>query len=160
MKTLAQDLAYQGILVRRYARILTGSQDAAVDLWTHALEGLRHDLRAGTASVRLGTFRTLSRVYNESSPAPATPLGMQAYLLAVLEAFSEADIATILDVAPARLNELLDQGAHAIQSKDADRVLILCDEIFLAEDVTVELQGYNYCVVGRSHSFRHAHELA
>jgi hypothetical protein len=56
-------------------------------------------------------YRTLTRLFN-ADPSPSTPTSRQAYLLTAMEAFSNADAARVLDLAPAQFDKRVARTAN------------------------------------------------
>lgn len=169
---LSSKIATQLPYLRRYARVLTGSQALGDSLVRELLEASLEDaeLRADISASRVRLFAAFSRVYgvtgrglgvdpiDQSAEAATvasrlervTPRARQALLLNAVEDFSFADVAEILDCTEAEARALVDQAAEDIAEDSRTDVLIIEDEPLIAlqlEDLVTEL-GHH--VVGRA----------
>jgi len=160
-------------LLRRYARALTGSQ-ASGDAYVAAmLEALLQDpsLLEEKHGPRVGLFRLFTQIWNSVSlnettdkgAAPVaseqrlsslTALARQAFLLLSLEAFSEDEVAHILDTDVTHVRELADTAGRELAAEIATDVLIIEDETFIAMDLEslVKNLGHNVIGVARTHT--------
>jgi len=158
--------------LRRYARALTGNQNAGDAYVSAVLEALVADPSSlpDGEDPRVGLYRIFTRVWNSVSvnntrdgndaqlPAEAriaklTPLPRQAFLLMSLEGFSEDETARVLDVDLAALRALLDEAGQELAGEIATDVLIIEDEPLIAMDIEglVERLGHNVLGVARTH---------
>jgi len=144
---------------RRYARALTGSQEAGDGLVASALrEGLP------PLPPRLALYAGVTRL----APAPAVPAHganlsprhRQLLLLTALEELSLADAATVvgvpLDVAETELGE----AREALRSAAATDILVIEDEPIIAMDVRQLVEACGHHVVGVAASEAQAVRLA
>jgi len=140
--------------LRRYARILTGSQQLGDGLVRELLEAalIDSDLRADLSRSRVGLFTAFSRIANslESTLAAgggsrnleqatvanrleqANPVARQALLLEAIENFSHAEIAEILDLDEDEVAGLINEAAEAVEEGGRTEVLIIEDEPLIA----------------------------
>lgn len=142
--------------LRRFARTLTGNQEAGDAYVATLLEGLvatpsdfATDLPARVSlyhrflrvwnSVRLtgdgaqdgkGSLATAERRINSISSLPR-----QAFLLVAVEGFTAAEAATILEVSEKDVESLLDIAGQEIAHQVATNVLIIEDELLIAMDL-------------------------
>src|SRR5215470_12303941 len=128
-QTVAQHVPY----LRRYARALTGNQALGDSYVTATLEKLvkePHRLSEVTQS-KVELFRTFSTIWNSTklgsgaeqvvdmTPADRrlaqiTAMPRQAFLLVSLEAFSEDQAATILNVDKQTLKDLVEESGREL----------------------------------------------
>src|SRR5262249_45005241 len=78
---------------------------------------------------------------------PTMPLARQATLLVTLEAFSVADAARILGVAPQRVAELMRADGVTPADHPAD-VLVICTDSLVALELIWTLEGLGHRIVG------------
>jgi len=168
-QTLAQHLPY----LRRYARVLTGSQQSGDAYVAATLEALIEDPSVLGPSVdsRVGLYRLYTKVWNTvplngsrnqlERDAPAaerlasmTPRPRQAFLLVSLEGFSEEDAAKILETDVLTIRALVEESGRELAQEIATDVLIIEDEAFIALDLEglVESLGHQTIGVARTHS--------
>jgi CheY-like chemotaxis protein len=157
-------------LLRRYARALTGSQQAG-DTYVRATleaaladESLREDIGAGRvplyrAFTALWTSSAARLEYAESVPASqesaaserlqaVTPLSRQALLLTTLEDFSVDETATILALDPDEVEDLVRAAVAEIDRESATRVLIIEDEPLIAMQLEDLVRGLGHEIAG------------
>lgn len=168
-QAVAQHLPY----LRRYARVLTGSQQSGDAYVVATLEALIEDPSVLETSVesRVGLYRLYTKIWNtvplhgERNPlerdAPAaerlanmTPRPRQAFLLVSLEGFSEEDAAKILETDVLTIRALVEESGRELAQEIATDVLIIEDEPFIALDLEglVESLGHQTIGVARTHS--------
>jgi CheY-like chemotaxis protein len=82
-----------------------------------------------------------------------TPMSRQAFLLCSVEAFSQSDAATILNVDVSELDALIDAAGREIAAQVATDVLIIEDEPMIAMDLEsiVEGLGHRVTATARTH---------
>ena len=169
--SLADQIAGHLPSLRRFSRLLTGSQQAG-DLavarllevivadpsvfpslpprvalyhaFVNAFTSRLEDSRAQEASLGKTAARSL---------AALTPKARQAFLLVSVEEFSKAEAAQILDASPARIEQLLKEAGSEISRQIATDVLIIEDEPLIAIDLQRLLTdlGHRVTSVARSH---------
>ena len=168
-QAVAQHLPY----LRRYARVLTGSQQSGDAYVAATLEALIEDPSVLETAVesRVGLYRLYTKVWNTvplhgaRNPiewdAPAaerlanmTPRPRQAFLLVSLEGFSEEDAAKILETDVLTIRALVEESGRELAQEIATDVLIIEDEAFIALDLEglVESLGHQTIGVARTHS--------
>jgi len=175
-QTVAKYLPY----LRRYARALAGSQgsgDAYVAATIEALLKEPH-LVSAPANPRMALFRLFTTIWNSlavngvadpldgtSTPVDRrlshiTPRPRQAFLLVSLEGFSESEAADILDTDVATLRQLVEEAGREMATEIATTVLIIEDEMLIAMDLEVLVEGLGHRVVGTARTHAEATALA
>ncbi|QKG70430.1 response regulator [Erythrobacter mangrovi] len=161
---IARNLPY----LRRYARALTGSQatgDAFVRATLEAAladDGLKQSLGDGRVPLYRAFNQLWASAYMEvpetvgGNPADdfaqerlrtITPLNRQALLLTTLEDFSIEQAGEIMDLAPERIEQLVQEAVAEIDRESATSVLIIEDEPLISmqlEDLVTAL-GHEVC---------------
>jgi DNA-directed RNA polymerase specialized sigma24 family protein/CheY-like chemotaxis protein len=171
--SLADSIAPHVPHLRRFARLLTGSQSAGDGAVARVLQVIAADPSAfPDLPPQLGLYqyflRTFTRRYRDSGPRPGgligdtaartlaalTPEGRQAFILVTVEGFSAADTAQILEVSERRVGQLLNEAGAEIGKQIATDVLIIEDEPVVALDLKHILEGLGHCVVAiaRTHA--------
>jgi DNA-directed RNA polymerase specialized sigma24 family protein len=131
---VAQHVPY----LRRYARVLTGSQASGDSYVATTLEALVKEpkLLTRAAHPRIALYQVFSRIWNsvevnvgadravnlmpaERHLGQITAMPRQAFLLVSVEGFSEEDAAAILDVDQKRLQELVDESGRELAAQIA-----------------------------------------
>jgi CheY-like chemotaxis protein/DNA-directed RNA polymerase specialized sigma24 family protein len=162
--SLAESIAPHIPHLRRFARLLTGTQragDAAVERLLQAVAAdpsIFPDL-----APRLGLYQcflsTLTRRSRDDGPAPGllgdtaarslaalTAEGRQAFLLASVEGFSQAETAEILEKSAQQIGQLLKESGDEIGRQIATEVLVIEDEPLIALDLKRVLEGLGHSV--------------
>ena len=156
--------------LRRYARILTGSQSLGDGLVRELLEAALADgaLRADLSKSRARLFAGFTRIWNSvgrtlpsgrewpeveqesvaSRLGEAKPLARQALLLEAVEGFSVSEIAEILDVAEADVSAMIAEAAQAVEAGGRTEVLIIEDEPLIAFQLEEIITGMGNRVAG------------
>lgn len=155
--------------LRRYARILTGSQKLGDGLVRELLEAALADstLRAALSESRVSLFQAFSRIYRSMGDAlPAddlaageeqtvsnrlhrvTPEARQALLLQAIEDFSVDDIGRILDRDPEDVSVMIEDALAAIEAAGRADVLIIEDEPLIAFQLEELVREMGNQVVG------------
>lgn len=167
--TLADNVAANLPLLRRYARALTGSQATGDAFVRQTLEAALADagLKAELAEGRVALYRAFNKVWSATSLEAVeegevagyhegavqdrlravTPLARQALLLTTLEDFTYAEAGSILDRSENDVAELVREAIAEIDRETATDVLIIEDEPLIAmqlEDLVTGL-GHNIC---------------
>jgi DNA-directed RNA polymerase specialized sigma24 family protein/CheY-like chemotaxis protein len=157
--------------LRRYARVLTGTQTAGDAYVAATLEALVKEpslLNAG-GRLRVELFRLFTRIRAseyvdraihtgvkpaEQGLANLTPLPRQAFLLLALEGFREEDAAHILDCDVATLRRLVNDAGHELAADVPIDVLIIEDEVLISIDLEVLVENLGHRVIGvaRTHA--------
>jgi DNA-directed RNA polymerase specialized sigma24 family protein len=162
--SLAESIAPHVPHLRRFARLLTGSQaggDAAVE---RALKAVAADPSVfPRLPPRLGLYQcflsTLTRRQREMGPSPEllggtaarslaalTPEGRQAFFLVSVEGFNHRETAQILDIPERRVATLLAESGAEIGRQIATDVLVIEDEPLIALDLKRMLEGLGHRV--------------
>ena len=159
--------------LRRYGRALTGNQASGDAYVAATLEALIEDpsVLDSAASPRVALYRLFTRIWNSvdvnhaTDPLPKglpveqrlsniTPNPRQAFLLVVLEGFSESDAAQILETDVPTLRQLVEESGRELAAEIATDVMIIEDEPFIAMDLEglVESLGHRVLGVARTHA--------
>jgi len=168
-KTVAQYVP----LLRRYARALTGSQNAGDAYVAASLEAMIADpsVMDEERGPRVALYRLFTKIWNsisingataasetrlpgEQKLANITPQPRQAFLLVALEGFSESDAARILDTDVVTLRSLIEESGRELAADIATDVLIIEDDSFIAMELEglVESLGHRVLGVARTHA--------
>ncbi|MBS0520192.1 MAG: response regulator [Proteobacteria bacterium] len=166
--------------LRRYARAVTGSQQRG-DEWVRLCAEVavrQPDLMAGMADTKLGVFALFHRLQqpfgglDKSSEASTVsgrvkesltemaPLQRRVLLLTVLEGFTVADAAYILDIDVETAERSLEEARRELQRVASVRVLVIEDEAVIALDVADIVRSAGHEVVGVAATEKAAVELA
>ena len=157
--------------LRRFARSVTGSQDAGDAAVVSTLEAIVADpglLDAGLAP-RVALYRAFLDVLNASAPyrnggsgdAPRhsalhaaerklqtlAPKARQAFLLVAVEEFSPAEAARAMGVSEAQLQAYIDEAGRDIARQVATDVVIIEDEPLIALDLAEVVSSLGHRVV-------------
>jgi DNA-directed RNA polymerase specialized sigma24 family protein len=155
-------------LLRRYARAVSGNQQSGDRYVAATLEALIDDpslIEVSGPRARVSLYRlfttiwnsiTLNQVtdgYQEKLPtdrrlAHMTPWTRQAFLLVMLEGFSEDEAAQILDVTDDTITDLLEQAGRQLAADIATDVLIIEDEPFIAMEIEELVEKLGHRVIG------------
>ncbi|MBT2189002.1 response regulator [Sphingobium nicotianae] len=161
---IARQLPY----LRRYARILTGSQSLGDGFVRELLEAALADPQVREqVSTRVGLFAAFTKIYagagaqlevsGAGTPEDATvasrlelvtPRARQALLLSSVEDFSAAEIAEILDCPEADVPALIDSAVEEIDAGSRSDVLIIEDEPLIALQIEEIVTSLGHNVVG------------
>jgi len=163
---IARQLPY----LRRYARILTGSQSLGDGLVRELLEAALADeeLRNQISQSRVGLFSAFSAIYAATGeqlavlePASGeaaavashrlevvTPLARQALLLGAIEDFSTGEIAQILGVGEDEVQAMADSALREVEEGSQSDVLIIEDEPLIALQIEEIVTSLGHKVVG------------
>jgi CheY-like chemotaxis protein len=170
--SIAAIVAPQLPYLRRYARALSGRQDAGDQYVMAVLETLvaQPDALRTDVDARVGVFRVFSQIWNSvpvnahtTEPPQAiadqrlgaiTPLPRQAFLLTAVEGFSTADTAVILGTDEAEVARLINEAGRQIGEQVATEVLVIEDEPIIAMDLEDLVTSIGHTVIGnaRTHS--------
>ena len=163
--------------LRRYARILTGSQesgDARVRACLEAViageEAFDTDLPPSVALYQLFQVTYAPGSGGEESPrggdavtarlSRITPRARQVMLLTAVEGFCLADAATILRLPENDAQALLLQAQSDLEGGLTTRVMIIEDEPIIALDIQAIVEGMNHEVAGVARTRDEAVRLA
>jgi DNA-directed RNA polymerase specialized sigma24 family protein len=172
--SISQAIAPHLPYLRRFSRALSGTQGAGDAYVAATLEVLIADpgLFDTKLDPRVALYRTFAGLWNSvgvnlkpemtASPATAvdrklesiTPLPRQAFLLGSVEGFSVPEIAHILDIGAAEVEDLIDQAGREIAAQVATDVLVIEDEPLIAMDLESIVEGLGHRVMGvaRTHA--------
>jgi CheY-like chemotaxis protein/DNA-directed RNA polymerase specialized sigma24 family protein len=168
--SLAESIAPHVPHLRRFARLITGSQaggDAAVE---RVLQVIAADPSVfPNLPPRLGLYQcflsTLTQRYRNAGPVPGlfgdtaarslaalTPEGRQAFFLVSVEGFTRRETAQILVVSEHRVEKLLKESGAEIGRQIATDALVIEDEPLIALDLKRMLEGLGHrVVIARTH---------
>jgi DNA-directed RNA polymerase specialized sigma24 family protein/CheY-like chemotaxis protein len=168
--SLAESIAPQIPHLRRFARLLTGTQAAGDSAVERMLQAVAADPSIfPDIGPRLGLYQcflsTLTRRCRDGGPLPGllgdtaarslaalTPEGRQAFLLVSVEGFTPKETAQILEISERRVEALLLESAAEIGRQIATAVLVIEDELLIALDLKRVLQGLGHSVtLARTH---------
>jgi DNA-directed RNA polymerase specialized sigma24 family protein len=170
--TLAPHLPY----LRRFARVLTGSQTAGDNYATAALEAIIEDPSAVSASLdpRAALYGVFLRIWasttdrndhdsealSEAADAAdrnleaMTPLPRAAFLLHSVEGFTTERVGETLGIPVGDVHALIERAGREIAAQISTDVLIIEDEPVIAMDLEalVEELGHHVTHISRTHS--------
>jgi CheY-like chemotaxis protein len=169
--SLAEDIAGHLPGLRRFARLLTGSQQAGDTAVARLLEAIVADpANFPDLPARVGLYHSFISAFTSRmedpraqegslgktaarSLAALTPQARQAFLLVSVEDFSKPEAAQILNVSASRIERLLDEASLEIGRQIATDVLIIEDEPLIAIDLQRLLTdlGHRVTSVARNH---------
>lgn len=176
--TLAADIALHIPQLRRFARLLTGTRQAADGTVVRVLQAIAADPSLfPELPPRLGLYQcfltTLTTRYRNSGPEPGligasaarslgalTPSARQAFLLVSVEGFDHSEAALILEVTEQRVAQLLAEAADEIARQIATSVLIIEDEPLIALELERILQTLGHRIVATARTRATAVEAA
>lgn len=162
--------------LRRFARLLSGSQTSGDAYVTAAIESIVDDPATFTtdADTRVALYRLLialwdsvpmnrsmptgpgARLAGENRLEALTPRPRQAFLLRTVEEFSTQDAATIIGVSELELDRLLALASKEIAAEVATTILIIEDEPLIAIDLQNIVEALGHRVVGIARTHREA----
>jgi CheY-like chemotaxis protein len=164
-QTLAPHLPY----LRRYARLLSGSQSSGDAYVRASLTALLQGEQALNADLppRVALYRLFHAIWNSSGEQldNNTVVGIEsenaeerlrtlsapsraALLLTAVESFSVPETASILDVSAEEVDRAMSEAQHAIDQQLASRVLIIEDEPVIALDLENLVTELGHKVIG------------
>jgi DNA-directed RNA polymerase specialized sigma24 family protein len=158
--------------LRRFARLLAGSQKAGDVAVTRVLEAIVADPSLfPDLPPRIGLYQCFLNVFTtrlQDPAAQADEIGAtaarslaalpaqarQAFLLVSVEDFDRSEAAQILEVSAGRIEELLRQANSEIGKQIATDVLIIEDEPLIAADLQRILEdlGHHVAAIARTHA--------
>ncbi|MEN9932194.1 MAG: hypothetical protein RIS17_767 [Pseudomonadota bacterium] len=133
---------------------------------------------AGIATPRLALFLAFQHVWEAADPglvagdetlparaaharlADIAPLARQALLLGVMEDFTTAEIALLIERSADDVAALIGEARRAIAAQAATDVLIIEDEPIIAMDIEAIVTGMGHGVIGIASTQREAAALA
>jgi len=173
--SISEVIAPQLPYLRRFARVLSGSQESGDAYVVAMLEAVAADPSMFPIDLepRVATYRSFLDVWNtvrlnhHKHDAPVsdrlaaadrkleaiTPRARQAFLLMAVEEFSTPDTAQVLDTDEGEIKALVDQAASEIAEQVATNALIIEDEPMIALDLAdlVTGLGHDVCETARTH---------
>lgn len=174
--SISEIIAPQLPYLRRFARVLSGSQESGDAYVVAMLEAIAAEPAMFPIDLepRVATYRAFLDVWNSVQlnqtkyDAPVserlaaadrkleaiTPRARQAFLLMAVEEFPTSDTAAILRTDEADVKALVDQAASEIAEQVATNVLIIEDEPMIALDLADLVTGLGHEVseTARTHS--------
>jgi CheY-like chemotaxis protein/DNA-directed RNA polymerase specialized sigma24 family protein len=179
--SLANQIAAHLPYLRRYARALTGSQNAGDALVRAMLEAVLADpaLGASLEGGRVPLYRVFSNIWASAQPESVaaggsaseheagaqdrlgtiTPPGRQALLLTTLDDFTMAEAAAILDRDLAEVEALVNEAVAAIEREQKTSVLIIEDEPLIAMQLEDVVGGLGHIICGTAATRNQAREV-
>jgi len=176
--SLAESIAPHLPPLRRFARLLTGSQSAGDASVTRVLQAIAADPSTfPDLPPRVGLYQCflsfLTRRYRDSGPEPGligdtatrslaalTPEARQAFLLMTVEDFQREQAAQIMQVSERRIDSLLEAAGAEIGEQIATDVLIIEDEPLIAMDLKQILQSLGHRVISIAQTHKDALKAA
>ena len=169
--SLAEKISAHLPQLRRFARLLTGSQMAGDAAVTRVLQAILADPSIfPDLPPRLGLYQCFlhaftSRLEDNSqnaldlgataarSLAALSPQARQAFLLVTVEEFRRQDAAQILEISDRRIEQLLQEAGAVIGGQISTDVLIIEDEPLIALDLKTLLTelGHRVTSIARTH---------
>lgn len=167
-KEIAPHLPY----LRRYARALTGSQAGGDAYVVSTLEAIIEDPKAFPTDhgVRAGLYKVFSQLWSslavnraegaaddaptherssiERNLAALTPRSRQAFLLKTVEAFTDGEVASILNVPIDRVDDLIAECGREMARCVSTDVLVIEDEVVISADLVMIAQDLGHSVIG------------
>ena len=162
--------------LRRFARTLTGSQDAGDAYVVTLLESIVAEPKSFPTDVepKIALYRSFLRLWNAvelnreadvtvdvrepggSGLNSITPIPRQVFLLTSVEGFTSWQAALIMNVTLATINDLLGQAGQEIVLELTTDVLIIEDEPLIAFDLESLVQSLGHRVTGIARTHREA----
>lgn len=161
--------------LRRHARAVSGSQTSGDAYVAATLEALIADVSCfpETSSDRVSLFKLFAALFGSvpieieqketpyawekraaANLAAVPPVARQAFLLAVIEGFTHAEIGEILGRDEAGVGALLTEASQEISRQVETDIMIIEDEPLIAMDIEqmVESLGHNVTGIARTHA--------
>ncbi|MBV9286697.1 MAG: response regulator [Hyphomicrobiales bacterium] len=177
--SISKDIAPLLPYLRRFSRALNGSQESGDAYLTATLEYLLENPGAFSRELppRVALYRVFIDVWSatcfaEPTLDPSTASAFdcklatlssrarQAFLLRTVEGFTIAEAVAAMRLDSARVNSLLERGAHDLAQELATKVLIIEDEPIVAMDLETIIEDLGHRVVGVARARRQAVALA
>lgn len=172
---LGTEIASHLPFLRRYARALTGDQQAGDGLVRRLLEMALADpeLRAALGGGRLPLYRAFSDLFGaQDAPSSATsrmpadlrlgriaPLARQALLLTTVEDFNITQAAHILDLSVEETADLARGAVADIARDSATSVLVIEDEPLIAMQLETLVSSLGHSIFGTAATRAQAQKL-
>ncbi|MEM7508607.1 MAG: response regulator [Pseudomonadota bacterium] len=152
--------------LRRFARAMTGTQDAGDALVASVLKALIADRSAmdTTLEPKVGLYKVFHKIWSNERGARAasaasgdlvdqtiarlTPRSRQLLLLVTVEEFSIADAATIMGIDADEAETLQADAQASLRAQARARVMVIEDEPIIALDIESIVTGMGHEVVG------------
>jgi CheY-like chemotaxis protein len=179
--SIAATVAPELPMLRRFARLLAGSQASGDAYVVATLEALGADPSAFPSQLppRQALYKLFLKLWSSALP-PAifasfdynpvtavernlgaiTPLPRQAFLLRAVEGFSLAEVAGVLDKTTNEVADLIAQAGREMADQVATEVLIIEDEPIIAFDIEAMVEELGHEVTGIARTHREAIESA
>ena len=174
--SIARNIAPHLPYLRRFARALEGAQSGGDAFVAATLEALIADPSAFPADLtpRVALYKVFVKLWTSANGKTKafrglalsdalqrnleaiTPISRQAFLLHAVEGFGLGEIAAILDCAPERAEQLLDEAGREIADQMATSVLIIEDEPIIALDIESMARDLGHEVTGVARTHREA----
>ncbi|WP_296720911.1 response regulator [Erythrobacter sp.] len=179
--SLGNQIAAHLPYLRRYARALTGSQNAGDAFVRTMLEAVLADpeLMAAMEGGRVPLYRAFSKIWTSAQPenlataggageheagaqhrlGAITPPGRQALLLTTLEDFTMAEAAAILERDLAEIQALVAEAVAGIEREQKTDVLIIEDEPLIAMQLEDLVGAMGHTISGTAATRTQAREV-
>lgn len=179
--SLGNQIAAHLPYLRRYARALTGSQNAGDAFVRTMLEAVLADpeLMAAMEGGRVPLYRAFSKIWTSAQPehlatlgdagehevgaqhrlGAITPPGRQALLLTTLENFTMAEAAAILERDLTDIEALVAEAVAGIEREQKTNVLIIEDEPLIAMQLEDLVGGMGHTICGTAATRTQAREV-
>jgi CheY-like chemotaxis protein len=172
--SIARQVAPELPALRRFARLITGSQTGGDAHVVATLEALSVDPSAFPTglSPREGLYKVFLKLWNSTASSDRldldvknaaernlgaiTPLPRQVFLLRVVEGFSVAEIAKMLDRPLEAITEAIAQAGREIAQQVATDILIIEDEPIIALDIEALVRELGHSVTGIARTHKEA----
>jgi CheY-like chemotaxis protein len=165
--------------LRRYARALTGSQETGDRYAAATLEAVLEDSTVLTTASdpRVGLFHAMHIVWSSAGAplgepdsrfsaiaqghmAKLTPNSREALLLKVIEGFTVAEVAQIMQIDTEEALHLIAIAAEEMEAAIAGRVMVIEDEAIIAMDISAIVTEMGHHITGIARTRREAVTLA
>jgi CheY-like chemotaxis protein len=165
--------------LRRLARMLADDQQGGDAIVAATLETLADD-GGVDADPRIALYRMFCRLWNgplaqrvrtlampkpsedvlESRVFALTPRSRQAFMLLALDAFSLEDAAAVLELPESEVGLLVEAARREVAQQIATDILIIEDELFIANDLKALMTDLGHRVTGIARTRNEALRLA
>jgi len=158
--------------LRRYARSLTGSQKSGDAFVRAALEALLQGEEEISESdpPKIALYRLFHAVWAPSGERftrgegtlldSLPPRGREALLLTAIEGFDADEVADILRISVAEVEDAVARAREAIEAEFASRIMIIEDEPIIALDLQGLVERMGHSTVGIATTHKEATALA
>lgn len=156
--------------LRRFARALSGTQEAGDAYVVASLEALVQDRSLFRTDIqpKIALYQLFLKIWNRmplngkaAHPIEGvralenlTPPARQAFLLTAVEGFSRSEAAEVMDIEASEFDRLFDKASEEIAEQVATDILIIEDEAIIAMDLEalMESLGHNVVNIARTHA--------